>query len=314
MPNALASTIFYARFFHRFSRIGFIRRVGRSPALDCDFRGQRWVVTGASGGIGAAVARGALASGARVSALARSPQRLSVLHDVPASAGRLEVLAVDLASVAETRAAAAQLAQAGRVDVLVNNVGVMLHAHSLTREGVETSFATNLLNHYVLTESLRAAGALAADGLVLSMGSGGMYGARLDLGKLEAQDPARHDGFVAYAQHKRAQAELTHYWNSLGSQAPQAVLMHPGWVDSEGVRSALPGFRAALGRWLRSADEGADTALWLAAHRPPRDLTEGIWLDRRRDPEHAFGFTRGGADAAALVDFLRGRIAAIDAA
>ena len=90
--------------------------------------------------------------------------------------------------------------------------------------------------------------------------------------------------------------------------------MHPGWVDSEGVRSALPGFRAAFGRWLRRADEGADTALWLAAHRPPRDLADGVWLDRRRDPEHAFGFTRGGADPAALVDFLRARIAEIDAA
>ncbi len=311
MLDALASAAFYARFFRRFSRLGFRRRVGRLPAEAFDFRGQRWVVTGASGGIGAAIVRGALAGGASVTALARSGARLAALSADCATSDRLGTLAVDLASVRATREAAGQLAAAGRVDVLVNNVGVMLHAHALTDEGVETSFATNLLNHFVLTEALRASGALSADSLVLSMGSGGMYGARLDLDRLEARDGGRHDGLVAYAQHKRAQAELTRHWNGLGPGAPQALLMHPGWVDSAGVRSALPGFRATLGRWLRSPDEGADTALWLASARPPRNAGDGIWLDRALDPEHAFGFSRGGAGAEALVAWLRARLEAL---
>jgi hypothetical protein len=92
--------------------------------------------------------------------------------------------------------------------------------------------------------------------------------------------------------------ELTHHWNTLGDGQPRAWVMHPGWVDTEGVRSALPGFRRLFRAVLRDAGEGADTALWLAAMRPPTG--EGIWLDRHCDSEHAFGFTRGGAGHAAL--------------
>jgi hypothetical protein len=56
---------------------------------------------------------------------------------------------------------------------------------------------------------------------------------------------------------------------------------------------------------LRNVDEGADTALWLAAHRPPTG--EGIWLDRHLDDEHAFGFTRRGDGQEALVAWLEKR-------
>jgi hypothetical protein len=83
--------------------------------------------------------------------------------------------------------------------------------------------------------------------------------------------------------------------------------MHPGWVDTDGVRSSLPGFRKLFAAVLRGAEEGADTALWLAATRP--DTGEGIWLDRQRDDEHAFAFTRAGADADALVARLSARAA-----
>lgn len=310
MLNALASLFFYARFLPRFSRLGYARRARGFEAIDFAFRGQRWVVSGATGGIGRAIALGAAAGGAEVVALGRDALRLQALESE--SAGRIRGFKVDLASVAATRAAAAALARAGRVEVLVNNVGLMLHDFRRTAEGIETGFATNLLNHFVLTEGLREAGALDADSAVISMSSGGLYGARLDLAALEAKDADQHNGLAAYAQHKRAQVELTRWWNGLGASAPRAYVLHPGWVDTEGVRSALPQFRRLLGRWLRSAEEGADTALWLAAQRPPLSPEGGLWLDRQRDTEHAFGFTRGGASAEALVAHLRARLAPLE--
>ncbi|SDD73124.1 SDR family NAD(P)-dependent oxidoreductase [Aquimonas voraii] len=309
MLNALASLFFYARFLPSFSRLGYVRRARGFEALDFDFRGQRWVVSGATGGIGRAIALGAAAAGADVVALGRDGARLQAL-DAEGS-GRIHGFKVDLASVAATRATASALARAGRVDVLVNNVGLMLHDFQRTAEGIEAGFATNLLNHFVLTEGLREAAALDARSAVISMSSGGLYGARLDLAALEARSAEDHNGLAAYAQHKRAQVELTRWWNGLGESAPRAYAMHPGWVDTEGVRSALPLFRRVLGRWLRSAEEGADTALWLAAKRPARAAAGGLWLDRQRETEHAFGFTRGGADAAALVAHLRRRLDAL---
>jgi NAD(P)-dependent dehydrogenase (short-subunit alcohol dehydrogenase family) len=301
MKKAIGAAVFYARFAIPFSRIGFKRRVGEA-GLDADFSGQRWVVSGATGGIGRAIALGAAARGATVIALGRNVRKLDALAAEATGAGRIQPMPVDLSLMLDVARAADGIAAGGAVDVLVHNVGVMCHEFIRTAEGLELGFATNLLGHWVLDQGLRRGGALHAGSAVVSMSSGGMYGAALDLNALQATDAAHHDGFTAYAQHKRAQVELTHYWNRLGPHQPRAWVMHPGWVDTDGVRSALPGFRKVFKAVLRTAQDGADTALWLAATRP--DTGEGIWLDRHRDSEHAFGFTRGGASADALVAAL----------
>jgi NAD(P)-dependent dehydrogenase (short-subunit alcohol dehydrogenase family) len=310
MIKTLAALAFYARFFRPFSRLGYRARVPDPAQPHLDFSGQRWVVTGATGGIGRAIALGAAGAGAHVLALARDPGKLDALAAAAAALpGKLDCHGTDLALIRAVRSAAIDIATGGPVDVVVANVGVMLHDFRRTDEGLETTVATNLVNHYVLVDGLRRSGALGPNGLVVSMSSGGMYGAKLDLGMLEARSSATHDGFIAYTQHKRAQVELTRHWNSLGSESPTAHAMHPGWVDTEGVRTALPGFRRALARYLRTAEEGADTALWLAATRPAAVADGGIWLDRHLDPEHAFAFTRGGNTAAELVAWIERRIA-----
>lgn len=305
MIKALGAAIFYARFARPFSRLGFRRRVGEAP-LQADFSGQRWLVTGATGGIGRAIALGAVARGATVVAFARDGGKLADLVMAAQGPGRIVPAVVDLSLMQDVRRAAAEVAREGALDVLVHNVGVMCHDFARTAEGIERGLATNLLGHWVLDRALRAGGAMTASTAIVSMSSGGMYGAALDLAALEAPAAARHDGFLAYAQHKRAQVALTHYWNREGPGAPRAWVMHPGWVDTDGVRTALPGFRKLFRAVLRNADEGADTALWLAATRPAAG--EGIWLDRHRDDEHAFGFTRQGADAEALVAWLEQRV------
>lgn len=304
MLKTFAALAFYTRFLWPFSTLGHARRLAARPSPAFDFRGQRWCVTGASGGIGRAIVLGALRAGAEVHALARDPAKLEALRrDAGAAAHRLHGFRVDLAHVGEARAWAER---APRFDVLVHNVGVMLHDYTRSGEGVETSFATNLLVPFAMTESLREGGALDAGSLIIAVSSGGAYGAKLDLDALEAYDASQHDGFMAYAQHKRAQIELARAWNA-DPQGPRAQVMHPGWVDTDGVRTALPGFRRVLQRLLRTPDQGADTVLWLAATRPEPSPEGGLWLDRHLDPEHAFALTRGGADAGALVAFLRAR-------
>ncbi len=297
MKKALGAAVFYARFALPFSRVGFKRRVG-DAGLDADFSGQRWVVSGATGGIGRAIALGAVARGAVVLALGRDARKLDALAKQASGTGRIQPVPVDLSLMRDVARAAADIAAAGTVDVLVHNVGVMCHEYRQTAEGLEQGFATNLLGHWVLDQDLRASGALTAGSAIVSMSSGGMYGAALDLDALQAPDAAHHDGFTAYAQHKRAQVALTHHWNRLGEGQPRAWVMHPGWVDTDGVRTALPGFRKLFRTVLRTTREGADTAFWLAATRPP--IGEGIWLDRHCDTEHAFGFTRHGAGDEAL--------------
>ena len=306
MIRTLGSLIFYARFARQFSVLGYRRALAERPALEADFSGQTWLVTGATGGIGRAVALSANRCGARVLAAARSDAKLRALKQEASAPRRLIPLRSDLSLLAAVRRLCRERAVRNRpIDVLVNNVGVLLNEHSITAEGLETSFATNLLGPYVLTESLHTASAFADNALVINVSSGGMYGTPLRLEPMAAQDPRRFDGMAAYAMHKRALVVLTRCWNDRWRGHPGVQVMHPGWVDTAGVQTALPMFRRVLGKWLRSAEQGADTILWLAAERPSLPSDGGIWLDRTLRPEHEFAFTRKtDHDPEALVNFL----------
>ncbi|MCC5861348.1 MAG: SDR family NAD(P)-dependent oxidoreductase [Gammaproteobacteria bacterium] len=296
---------FYGRFTPSFSRIGFqARRLGWRH-VPWRFAGQRWLVTGASAGIGRAIARTAAAGGAEVLAVARASTRLERIGqglDADA-AGRLTPLAADLSLISGT----AQLLdtvvrRSSPFDVLINNAGVLLNDHQLTSEGHEASFVVNLLSHYQLTEGLIAADGLADGSTLVNMSSGGMYSVPLGLEGLDVTDPSRHVGKLAYARHKRAQVALTADWQDrLASRGIAVYVMHPGWVRTEGVRRSLPVFWRVQRPILRSPLEGADTALWLCATRP-RPRPEVIWFDRRPRPLHLFSQTR---NAQCTLDELR---------
>lgn len=312
MIKALASAFFYARFAHRFSAIGFRRRAAHWAPLRADYRGQTWLVTGASGGIGRAVAQYAEHHGARVLALARSADKLADLVNEASGNGSLEAHVVDLSSMrAIGECTRALLGQGIRIDVLVNNVGVMLDDWALTDEGMERSFATNVLGHFALVNDLHTDGCLAKDGIVINVSSGGMYGSPLKLEPMNAQQADQHDGMAAYAMHKRAQVVLTRLWNQQWKDSgPVAQVMHPGWADTDGVKRSLPWFRAVLRRILRDTEQAADTIVWLATERPPANEEGGIWLDREQETEHAFSFTRNSPNSESdLQSYLSGQLA-----
>jgi dehydrogenase/reductase SDR family protein 12 len=312
MNDAVKGLKFFGRFAYSFSNLGYRqRRLGWSDP-GYNFHDQRWLVSGASGGIGRAIAMGAAEHGAEVLALARSEEKLSRL--AAATDGRIVTQTVDLSLTSELVRYLDDLSGATDgvpIDVLVNNVGVLSNDHQLNEEGSETSFATNLLNHYILTEGLVRRGLLADDAVVINMSSGGMYNVPLQLKCLDVQDPAQYDGVKAYAYQKRAQVELNAWWRDLyADRGWHFYVMHPGWVDTQGVRSSLPGFRALFKHVLRDAAAGADTALWLATARPAQKQNESIWFDRDERPAHLGRSTRRNADdAEQLVDFLRNRAA-----
>jgi len=284
---------FYGRFLVSFSALGYRGRALLWQPLHADFTGQTWVVVLATGGIGRAVVEGATRRGATVLALARSHQKLDALAREAPGPGRVIPIVTDLSLVADTqRAAAAILAQGSRVDVLVNNVGLLLDDLAVTAEGFETSYATNLLTHWVLTDALLQSSALTPQATIIEMSSGGMYNAPLTLDYMGIKDPKKYNGTYAYAVHKRGQAELVKYWQRRhGATGLLFYVMHPGWADTDGVKTAMPNFRRRLRSVLRDAAQGADTALWLAATRPSREGSEAFWFDRRPRSAHAFPHT-----------------------
>ncbi|MEN1729208.1 MAG: SDR family NAD(P)-dependent oxidoreductase [Pseudomonadota bacterium] len=306
MIRNLASLVFYGRFLNSFSVLGFNRRSRHWEPLAWNFTGQRWIVTGATGGIGRALVLAGLEAGAEVWAIARDPAKLAALKQAASHPDRLYTEQCDLSSLVGVRQLAEGTAFAGlRIDALINNVGVLLNDFSRSEEGLEMSLATNLLGHFVLTESLVEQGVLGTDATVIEVSSGGMYGTPLTLDDMFEADSDGWDGMRAYAFHKRAQVELVRAWNRRWPDGPTCQVMHPGWVDTAGVQSSLPRFRATLRKVLRTPEQGADTLLWLMAERPAWPEEGGIWLDRQLDSEHAFCYTRRAyGDADELYELL----------
>jgi len=287
---------FYLGFLLSFTQIGFVARRLFWPAFKADFRGQHWLVTGGSGGLGRAVVYAALRGGATVTVAARSARKLSVLSAELAAAGLTgaDTECCDFTLVADTDALLARLAAQGKpIDVLVNNVGVLNDELLVTCEGLEASFVSNLLSHYQLTEGLIARDSLRARSVVVNVTSGGGYHFPLLAAMLNVTDPARYSGVAAYGFHKRAQMVLNQYWHTIHHhRGIDFYVMHPGWADTAGVQRSLPRFRRLLKSILRDAEAGVDTIIWLVAHRPAQPAGEWGGFDRRIRPAHVYAHTR----------------------
>ncbi|MBM4192410.1 MAG: SDR family NAD(P)-dependent oxidoreductase [Gammaproteobacteria bacterium] len=213
----------------------------------------------------------------------------------------------------ETRQLVERLVEKGRrVDVLMNNVGVMNDALVVTSEGFESSFASNLLAHWILTESLVERALLAHGSAVINIASGGGYTVPLSTALLNVTKSAHFNGVQAYAAHKCAQISLTAFWRErYREKGIEFFVMHPGWVDTAGVQRSLPRFRQLFSPILRDVQSGTDTAIWLAATRPDQPTGEIIWFDRKIRSTHVFSHTRTNHETPSqLAAFLQQRAAA----
>jgi dehydrogenase/reductase SDR family member 12 len=100
-------------------------------------------------------------------------------------------------------------------------------------------------------------------------------------------------GSVAYARAKRGLMILTEEWAERWRDNGIVVnAMHPGWADTPGVESSLPGFYRATKCVLRTPEEGADTVVWLAASTEAGKISGKFWLDRELHPSHLSDRTR----------------------
>lgn len=248
--------------------------------------GRHVLVTGASGGLGLATARGLARLGAAVHITGRDPGRLDdararLVDEQPLAEVTAHV--ADVSDLAATAAFAREFSAAvPRLHAVVHNAGVMPPSRAMTPEGHELTLATHVLGPHVLTYGLREA---LAGGRVVLVTSGGAYGQRLDVDDPEYTSGA-YSGVTAYARTKRMQLVLTELWaRDLAADDIRVHSMHPGWADTPGVTDSLPRFAAVTGPLLRDADSGADTAVWLAATADPIG-TGGFWHDRRRRSTH----------------------------
>ncbi|AWB25767.1 MULTISPECIES: SDR family NAD(P)-dependent oxidoreductase [Alphaproteobacteria] len=174
-----------------------------------DLSGKRYLITGISSGIGLETARALVARGASVVGAVRDIAKaeaatVPVLKEAETAGGSLELIELDLASLASVRAAADRLLADGRrFDAIIANAGIMATPAGRTADGFETQFGTNHLGHFALVTRIEP---LFVDGgrlVVLSSQAHRVADVDLDDPNFERQE---YEPFVAYGRSKTANA------------------------------------------------------------------------------------------------------------
>lgn len=169
-------------------------------------QGKTFLVTGANAGIGHSTARQLAEKGARVVMACRSVEKgEAALRQLQAAVpgADIRLMTLDLANLASVRAFATEfLAQHDRLDVLINNAGVMMPPAGRTADNFETQFGTNVLGHFALTGLLLPLLDRTPQARVVTMSSVAHWDGKIDFANLNAEKGYR--SWRAYAQSKLA--------------------------------------------------------------------------------------------------------------
>jgi retinol dehydrogenase 12 len=254
--------------------------------------GKVCVVTGATSGIGKAAATALARLGAQVVLVGRDRGRAeATAAQVGSVATQPPVVDIaDLGAMDQVRALAERLAALDRIDVLINNAGLVLGERRGTPEGFEHVFAVNHLAPFLLTNLLLPRLTASAPARVITVTSDAHSAARLDL-----DDPnLEHgwDSWRSYANSKLANILFTRELaRRLHGTGVTANCAHPGVVRTGFGREARPLLRlgVTLARpFLLSPERGADTIVYLASSPEVADETGGYYVRRqRREPSAA---------------------------
>jgi retinol dehydrogenase 12 len=255
-------------------------------------KGTVCVVTGATSGIGKAAATALARLGATVVLVGRDRGRTEAaaaeIAPVSASPPRAEV--ADLASLEQVRGLAGRLDGLERIDVLINNAGLVLGERRITPDGLEHVFALNHLAPFLLTSLLLPKLTASAPARVVTVTSDAHSAARLDL-----NDPnLEHgwDSWRSYANSKLANILFTRELaRRLDGTGVTANCAHPGVVRTGFGRESRPLLKLGIviaRPFMLSPERGADTIVYLASSPDVAGQTGGYYVKRqRREPSAA---------------------------
>ena len=245
-------------------RSGYTRRMsGFTNSNVPDQSGRTSLVTGANTGLGFEIAKVLSRQGARVLLGCRSIDKANAAIDairVDVSDADLDVIQIDQADLASVRDAAAQVNEEARLDVLVNNAGIMMPPKEMTVDGFESQFGVNHLGTFALTSLLLPKLDEQPDARVVVTSSIAHRGAKIFFDDINAE--RRYRAQDRYGQSKLANLMFAFELDSRLRRARSstiAVGCHPGIADTElarhlpsVVRFAVPLFRP----FFNSASDG----------------------------------------------------------
>ena len=253
-----------------------------------DLRGRRVLVTGVSAGLGVETARALAAHGAQVVGAARDLAKARAATEVvraqAADGGGLELVELDLASLASVRACADALSAKGELfDLVIANAGVMACPFGKTADGFETQFGTNHLGHFVLVN--RIARLMKPGSRLVNVASSGHRFSDIDL-----EDPnfdrTPYEAFVSYGRSKTANILFAvEFDRRHKARGVRATALHPGGIHTELGRHMTPEILQQLVASANASEpagapafnwktipQGAATSVWAGVVAPAEQV------------------------------------------
>ncbi|MCU1603159.1 MAG: hypothetical protein JWO22_3868 [Frankiales bacterium] len=221
-----------------------------------DLTGRTVLITGASAGLGIETVRALQSKGAEVVGAVRDLDKAQGVVDC-------DLVELDLADLDSVRKGAQQAAdRLPRIDLLINNAGVMATPLLRTAQGFELQLGTNHLGHFAWTTALL--GNLSADARIINLSSRGHFRSGMRWDDPHFRDAASYDKWKAYGQSKTANILFT---QGLVKRGFTSYALHPGVIltelgrhltadDSEGLAKRLPTFK--------TIPQGAATTVYAA--------------------------------------------------
>ena len=234
-----------------------------------------FIVTGASSGIGVETGRALAATGGKVFLAVRDTKKGEAACRSYLEPGRVELLEMDNNSLQSVRAAAkAFLSKSNKLNVLVNNAGIMATPEGKTADGFESQFGTNHLAHFLLfcllKDTMIASSTPEFHSRVVNVSSSGHKASEVQFGNYGFES-GNYTPWAGYGQSKTANIYMANeIENRYGAQGLHGLSLHPGGIWT-GLQKFVP--EETLQRWqsipnvnnmIKSPAQGAATTVLAA--------------------------------------------------